>query len=41
MVALSASFALGLALAQGWLERHELQPQGRVPGQQDTESPTA
>lgn len=40
MVAVYGSFALGLALAQGWLERHELQAQGRMPGQQETELPS-
>lgn len=41
MVAVYAAFGLGLALAQRWLERHTLEPQGRAPGQRPTEPPTA
>lgn len=41
MVAVYASFGLGLALAQGWLERRTLPPGGRVPGQQVTDMPAA
>jgi hypothetical protein len=41
MVAVYASFGLGLGLAQRWLERRTLEPGGRAPQQQPTAPPTA
>lgn len=41
MVAVYAAFGLGLALAQGWLEQHTLEPAGRAHKQQPTAPPTA
>jgi len=41
LVAVYAAFGLGLALAQGWLERQTLEPAGHVSGQQASAPPAA